>query len=180
MPRVFITDNKSIVSTSSLIFTFSTTTLPLLKELGFSLFSQANNHALNFGWLGLEQSKANIAAAGMDSLATQTTLIRAVYHPAAWANRGVCRVRPIFNHSMATTPRHLPAIAQAKAEGAFVIVYPHWGIEYQATTTPFQEVEAHKFIDAGADAVFGGHPHVIEPIEITKTNLFFTRWAILF
>jgi poly-gamma-glutamate synthesis protein (capsule biosynthesis protein) len=47
-----------------------------------------------------------------------------------------------------------------------VIVYPHWGWEYEKYASSRQERLAHLMIDAGADAVVGGHPHVTENIEL--------------
>jgi poly-gamma-glutamate synthesis protein (capsule biosynthesis protein) len=44
-----------------------------------------------------------------------------------------------------------------------VLVTPHWGIEYEYKPRDFQVRAAKAFIDAGATAVIGGHPHVIQP-----------------
>jgi poly-gamma-glutamate synthesis protein (capsule biosynthesis protein) len=49
-----------------------------------------------------------------------------------------------------------------------VIVCLHWGTEYRATGSPFQLDEAHKLINAGADAIVGHHPHVLENVEFYK------------
>jgi poly-gamma-glutamate capsule biosynthesis protein CapA/YwtB (metallophosphatase superfamily) len=46
-----------------------------------------------------------------------------------------------------------------------VIVLAHWGEEYQEQPPPYVSKWAHAFVDAGADAVFGSHPHVIGDIE---------------
>ncbi len=48
----------------------------------------------------------------------------------------------------------------------FLIVYPHWGWEYQKLASPRQRQLARLMIDSGADAVVGGHPHVTQDIEI--------------
>jgi poly-gamma-glutamate synthesis protein (capsule biosynthesis protein) len=42
---------------------------------------------------------------------------------------------------------------------------PHWGEEYELIPSERQKREARLFIDAGADAVIGGHPHVVQPAE---------------
>jgi poly-gamma-glutamate capsule biosynthesis protein CapA/YwtB (metallophosphatase superfamily) len=47
-----------------------------------------------------------------------------------------------------------------------VIVFPHWGIEYQATATAKQRALGHAAIDAGADMVIGNHPHWAEGMEV--------------
>ena len=48
----------------------------------------------------------------------------------------------------------------------FLIVYPHWGWEYQKLASSRQRQMARQMIDAGADAVVGGHPHVTQDIEV--------------
>jgi len=60
-------------------------------------------------------------------------------------------------------------VAAARAAGAdFVIVFPHWGIEYTAQTTARQRSLAHAAVDAGADLVIGSHPHWAGGIEVYK------------
>lgn len=46
-----------------------------------------------------------------------------------------------------------------------VFVCLHWGIELQSTPTAEQVEQAHSLIDAGADAIIGHHPHVVQTIE---------------
>ncbi len=61
------------------------------------------------------------------------------------------------------------AIAQCRADGCqFVIVYFHWGIEGEHTSSPEQEKLARFCIDQGADLILGSHPHVIQGIELYK------------
>ena len=58
-------------------------------------------------------------------------------------------------------------IAQARAAGAeVVIVMPHWGMEDEPQANDRQPRLARALIDAGADAVIGGHPHVVQDHEI--------------
>ncbi|HLA17542.1 MAG TPA: CapA family protein [Candidatus Limnocylindrales bacterium] len=60
-------------------------------------------------------------------------------------------------------------IARARAAGAdLVIVYPHWGTEYDATPTASQRRLARAMIDAGADMVIGNHAHWAGAMEIYK------------
>jgi poly-gamma-glutamate capsule biosynthesis protein CapA/YwtB (metallophosphatase superfamily) len=61
------------------------------------------------------------------------------------------------------------SIQKARQDGAVaVFVVPHWGIEYQTTPSGRQKDWARKFIDSGADAVIGAHPHVVQPTEFYK------------
>ena len=41
----------------------------------------------------------------------------------------------------------------------------HWGVELEARPRPYQVRQAHRMIDAGADVIFGAHPHVLQPME---------------
>lgn len=46
-----------------------------------------------------------------------------------------------------------------------VIVSLHWGVEYAPRPDRRQVELAHQMIDAGADLIVGGHPHVVQPLE---------------
>lgn len=54
-----------------------------------------------------------------------------------------------------------------KKKGAEVItVYLHWGNEYQLTQDKNQKAIAQKLCDLGVDVIIGGHPHVVQPVEL--------------
>ena len=57
-------------------------------------------------------------------------------------------------------------IAKAREQADIVIVFPHWGEEYQTTPSWYQKSLAQQIADAGADLIIGTHPHVIQPLEI--------------
>lgn len=57
-------------------------------------------------------------------------------------------------------------IKKADAEGRFVIVMPHWGTEYSNVPSSSQRRLAQLMVDAGADLIVGGHPHVVQGTEI--------------
>lgn len=62
-------------------------------------------------------------------------------------------------------------VAQAREAGAnLVIVCPHWGTEYVYTPTGAQREMAQRMLDAGADAIIGTHPHVLEPLELVEAK----------
>ncbi len=48
----------------------------------------------------------------------------------------------------------------------FLIVSIHWGVEYTKTASDFIQNEAHRYVDAGADFIWGHHPHVIQNSEL--------------
>ena len=63
-------------------------------------------------------------------------------------------------------------IKAMKKKGAEVIVvYVHWGEEYQLAQNTKQQEIAQAICDLGADVIIGGHPHVVQPIDlITSTD----------
>lgn len=44
----------------------------------------------------------------------------------------------------------------------------HWGVPYERQPTEQDRAKARQFIELGADAVIGHHPHILQPIEIYK------------
>jgi len=60
-------------------------------------------------------------------------------------------------------------IRQARIDHAdVVIIVPHWGVEHELMANSHQRRLARAMIDAGADAIIGGHPHVVQDFEIYK------------
>ena len=61
--------------------------------------------------------------------------------------------------------RVLADIRFARPLADLVIVGLHWGTEYAPQPQRNQVEIAHQMIDAGADLIVGGHPHVVQPLE---------------
>lgn len=62
-------------------------------------------------------------------------------------------------------------ISNMKADGAeAIMLYMHWGNEYQTTESSVQDEMAQKMCDLGADVIIGGHPHVIEPAKVLTSD----------
>ena len=65
----------------------------------------------------------------------------------------------------------VPIIEKARADHDLVIVVLHWGVQYADTPLPEQVTAARAFIDAGARAVIGHHPHILQAAERYKDGL---------
>ncbi|HYB61948.1 MAG TPA: CapA family protein [Methylomirabilota bacterium] len=64
----------------------------------------------------------------------------------------------------------LAAITAARAQCDFLLVSIHWGIEYAPAPRPEDVDMAHKMLEAGAGAIIGAHPHVLQPVETYLTQ----------
>lgn len=61
-------------------------------------------------------------------------------------------------------------IERAEKEADITVIMPQMGVEYQIEPTEEQKKLYHKMIDWGADIIFGGHPHVVEPAETVEKD----------
>lgn len=58
------------------------------------------------------------------------------------------------------------------ADGAeAIMLYIHWGNEYHENPDDLQKQIAQKMCDMGVDVIVGGHPHVVEPIDILSSEV---------
>lgn len=160
--------------------------LRVLKEAGFDLVNIANNHIFDYGEVGLYDTIAYLDSAGIG-------------HVGAGKNKFEARkpfVAAISGKSIAflgyyeggeapsATPRR-PGVAKRKIElirsdiralkqshsADFIVVNLHWGIEKADRPERWQIKFARQVIDAGADAVIGHHPHVLQGIEKYKSGV---------
>lgn len=64
-----------------------------------------------------------------------------------------------------------PQMELMKADGAeAIVVYLHWGQEYKLEANASQKEIAQHLCDMGVDVIIGGHPHVVEPVELLEST----------
>ena len=62
-------------------------------------------------------------------------------------------------------------IRKARNAGAdVVVVYAHWGTEYDLYPDDTQLYYAERIAAAGADVIIGGHPHTVQPAQWLETT----------
>ena len=163
--------NPKPLNPNNVSFTFDPKIVPELKKLGFTHFSLANNHSLDFGSEGVRQTKEfldkeNLKYFGDYKNKTSLSYIESIEN----FKVGLIGYHELFNPDTTSVVNEIKNI---RDKTDFIIVYPHWGAEYKTNFSKSQQDKAYKFIDAGADAVLGAHPHVIQPIEIYKDKVIF-------
>lgn len=162
---------------NNMVFTFDPKMTLVLKRLGFNLLNLANNHTLNFGQEGLSQSKGYLKESGINYFGDpqnqqEISLVKQL--------KGI-KIGFVGYHDLDSDNSILEEIQKLKREIDFVIVYAHWGKEYQTVFSKFQQRQAQRLIDSGADVVFGSHPHVIQPMEVYKNKpIFYSLGNFLF
>ncbi len=155
-----------------------------LYDAGFDVICHATNHALDKGKKGIINCLDYWRSAHPDMIVTgiYENEADASYESIPVIEKNGIRIA-ILNYTYGTNgispPADMPyavsmldkerVISQldiAEREADFTIVCPHWGIEYNLGISSDQEKWALLFIEHGADAVIGTHPHVIEPLKI--------------
>lgn len=156
--------------------------LSLLKHMGIDVVSVANNHTLDYGREAFLDTLQHLNDNGIAPVGGGNNLDEASeFCTVDVQGRKVgilaaSRVVPAVDwHAGMKTPGLLTtydpsklnaAIAKAKETCDFVLVYVHWGVEGETIPEEYQRKLAYGYIDAGADAVFGSHPHVLQGFEI--------------
>ena len=51
-----------------------------------------------------------------------------------------------------------------------IVFYMHWGEEYKLSPNSWQKNIAQKLCDLGVDVIVGGHPHVVQPMEMLHSS----------
>lgn len=153
-------------------------------DLGVDLVTLANNHMLDFGREPLTETLAALDGAGIahvgagEDLEAAKALKTFKLRGKTIGFLGASRVIPEaswnaskYGSGLFTTydaTQLVAEIQKAKESCDFVAVLVHWGIERNLYPEEYQKDLARQYIDAGADAVIGSHPHVLQGIEYYK------------
>jgi poly-gamma-glutamate synthesis protein (capsule biosynthesis protein) len=151
----------------------------LLADAGFDIVCLANNHTMDYGITGLEDTMDALdsvdlarCGAGLDEEGASV--------PATYDVDGVRVCCLAFNEveprSYSAGPGEpgvawldkatvLDRVANADGEADIVIVSLHWGVEGVTEPTGKQRNMAQAVVDAGADVVLGHHAHELGPVE---------------
>ena len=129
-----------------------------------------NNHTLDFGEAGLQDTKQALADAGIsyfdmaDTYVYEKDGIRIAF-------LGLNGVR--WAHYSANGPGFVEKIQALKADESIdaIVVALHYGEEYNNFHSEGQTKMAYRMIDAGADLVVGTHPHVLQGMEVYNDRL---------
>lgn len=165
-----VTDSGKAIS--GFQFTFSPEVGPAIKKAGIDIVSLANNHTLNFGQDGLNQTRGTLQENNLMYFGSPSNT--PAYTATTTCVKNLCIGMIGWNEfGFANDAAIIPKIQEMRSKVDYLVVYPHWGIEYMSKPSKKQVALAHAWIDAGADAVIGSHPHVVETVEVYKGKYIF-------
>lgn len=160
----------------------------------FNIVTLANNHAMDYGIVGLEDTIAALDAAGVKHAGAGDSSDQAGF---AWTTvdvRGMhiafvaCVLTPTegggFDIHAWAAGAGVPGVAVCSPNGLdtaiyaarlqssdFVVVAVHAGDEYRNAPNATQRQLAERAIADGADVVLGAHAHVVQPVELRGNKL---------
>ena len=162
----------------------------LFNDMGVDIAGLANNHVLDFGRDALTDTFTTLTNAGIDYTGAGNSLEEAskliVKTDAKGRTYGflaASHVIPVGSWNVLNAQPGefcfydetdlLNAIAAADSQVDYLFVMVHWGVEHTTELTSYQPNDAHKFIDAGADAIIGMHSHCLQPVEMYNSKPIF-------
>lgn len=155
-----------------------------LKYAGFDVLTTANNHCNDFKREGIILTIEAIEKAGLKHVGTQKEKQEdnTLYMDVKGIQVAIISVTQSFNgteswlseedfdamvNPIGDGDRVVEDIKKAREKGAdLVIVYPHWGEEYILRSNDYEQMMGDKFIEAGADLIFGSHAHVLQEAKM--------------
>lgn len=149
----------------------------------FDAVSVANNHSGDYGRAAFLETLSVLDGAGIRYFGGGRNLVEA--HAPLWIEKNGLRIAVLgydeFLPRAFEAGADYPGIAwsedshvisdirAARAAGADIVIpFMHWGWEYEDGPNARQRQLARAMIDAGADAVVGGHPHVTQGAEVYR------------
>ncbi len=156
-----------------------------LHDLGVDIVGLANNHVFDYGAEAFEDTLATLETEGIPYVGAGRNLEQAmapVYLQAG--DFTIAYVAASRAEKYKLTPQatdteggilrcydnalFLQSIKEAAANADYVIALPHWGTEYSTVLETAQTEGAKEYIEAGADAVIGAHPHILQGIQYVE------------
>jgi capsule synthesis protein PGA_cap len=153
-----------------------------LARAGIDWVGIANNHIRDAGGDGILQTIANLkkygiasSGAGKDlAAARKPAILEAGGAKVAFLAYDTIRRDAGASATRAGSALMSPAALRADVKAArqagaqVVIVFPHWGTEYDPTPFAGQQNLARAAIEAGADMIIGNHAHWAGAVELYK------------
>lgn len=155
----------------------------VISEIGTDILSLANNHVYDYGEEALLDTLDTIEGAKIPYVGAGRNLeeaMKPVYFIANGRKIAIVSASQIersTNYTKEATDetagvlktlnpdKFLTVIEEAESRSDYVIAFVHWGTENTNHYEGDQVELGHKFIDAGADVIIGGHTHCLQGFD---------------
>ena len=154
----------------------------VLHEMGVDMVQLNNNHVYDYGKVALLDTLETLENANIEYFGAGRNLEEAkkpIYVTidekiVAFVGASCAEKNKITPHATDTKPGilrcydtelFLESIKEADANADFVIAVVHWGTEYSYDLEKVQLTTGKEYLDAGADAIIGGHSHCLQGME---------------
>lgn len=165
------------------------------KEAGFDVLLFANNHCLDRGRRGALHTLAMMDSLGIQHCGVyRDSLDRARRVPLMMEKKGIRLA--ILNYTYGTNGIPVPSpmivnfidkemiaddIKRAREKQAdAIIACIHWGDEYVSLPPKRVRDLADWLLKQGVDHIIGGHPHVLQPMEVRRDTIAMRRNAVVY
>ena len=135
-----------------------TSNVKILTENSIEAVSFANNHVYDYGPVGYESTVSVLEENGIAYVEQNSSTVVTLEGGLTVGIYGT-----VYNTD--DEEATVEAIKALSKQVDLVIYAPHWGTENSYGATKQQKSLGHAVIEAGADIVYGCHPHVLQPIE---------------
>lgn len=139
----------------------------ILTQNSVECVTLANNHTMDYGESGYASTKETLEKAGVPYVEQNSSTVITL-------RDGLTVGIYATTYGTEDMDDLVAEITAMKEQGVDVIIYAaHWGAELSYRISDLQEKQAHAAIDAGANIVYGSHPHVLQPIEKYKDGIIY-------
>lgn len=135
-----------------------TSNVKILTENSIEAVSFANNHVYDYGPVGYESTVSVLEENGIAYVEQNSSTVVTLEGGLTVGIYGT-----VYNTD--DEEATVKAIKALKGQADLVIYAPHWGTENSYGATKQQKALGRAAVEAGADIVYGCHPHVLQPIE---------------
>jgi poly-gamma-glutamate capsule biosynthesis protein CapA/YwtB (metallophosphatase superfamily) len=164
-----------------------------LKDMGMDVLVTANNHCVDTGKKGLERTIDMLDS--MDILHTGTfkeSVDRLNDHPLliekdsfrisllnyTFSTNGLPVTKPNIVNRIDTAVIRQDLILAKAQKPDVIIVFVHWGVEYQSLPNAQMKMVTEFCFNNGAQMVIGAHPHVLQPMEWRRDKNQFVAYSL--
>jgi poly-gamma-glutamate capsule biosynthesis protein CapA/YwtB (metallophosphatase superfamily) len=154
-----------------------------LKNSGVDVLVTANNHCVDTGSKGLERTVMMLDSLDIPHTGTFVDEVDKLNnHPLmiakngfnlallnyTFSTNGLPVAKPNIVNMIDTASIRMDLIKAKSTHADAIIVFTHWGIEYQSLPSKWQKDVTEFCFKYGAQLVIGAHPHVLQPMEWRK------------